>query len=51
MLTITTLLLVVAFVLFLLVAFNVASRINLLALGLALWVLAEILTHGGILLR
>ena len=32
------LLLTVSFVLFLLATFNVAARINLLALGLALWV-------------
>jgi hypothetical protein len=42
--SIATLLLVIAFVLFLLAAFGVSSpRINLLALGLACWVLAILL--------
>jgi hypothetical protein len=36
-------LLVVAFVLFVLATFNVASRINLVAAGLALWVLVPLL--------
>lgn len=36
--TVTAVLFFVALVLFLLVTFNVASKINLLALGLAVWV-------------
>jgi len=40
-------LLVAAFILFVLVAINVPSaRVNLLGAGLACWVLAEILGHG-----
>lgn len=44
-------LLIVAFVLFLLAGIGVPSppRVNLLAWGLACWVLAEILTRGGLL--
>ena len=38
-----TILLVVAFVLFLVSAFGVTARVNLLALGLACWVLAELI--------
>lgn len=39
-------LLIAAFVLFVIAAFPVASRINLVAAGLACWVLAEILRGG-----
>jgi hypothetical protein len=39
----TMLLLAVAFVLFVLATFGVASRVNLLAAGLALWVLVQFL--------
>jgi len=42
---ITLILLVFAFVLFAIAAFNVPSRVNLIAAGLAMWVLAEILGH------
>lgn len=37
------LLLVVAFVLFVLATFNVAARFNLIAAGLALWVLVPLI--------
>jgi hypothetical protein len=37
-------LLIAAFVLFLIAAFNVAARFNLVAAGLACWVLSVILT-------
>lgn len=40
---IATVLLVLAFVLFVLAALSVASKVNLLAAGLALWVLALII--------
>jgi hypothetical protein len=47
---ITLILLVAAFVLFLLAAIGVpASRYNLVAFGLACWVLSEILGHGALL--
>jgi hypothetical protein len=39
----TIVLLLVAFVLFVLSAFGVASRVNLLAAGLAFWVLVQLL--------
>lgn len=39
----TTLLLLIAFVCFVLAAFGVASRINLMAAGLAAWVLVQLL--------
>jgi len=39
----TIVLLALAFVLFVLSAFGVASRVNLLALGLAVWVLVQLL--------
>lgn len=38
-----TILLVVALVCFLLAAFGIAARVNLLALGLSAWVLAELI--------
>lgn len=38
-----TVLLVAAFVLFILAAFGVSSKVNLLAAGLACWLLAELL--------
>ena len=38
-----TILLVVALVCFLLAAFGIAARVNLLALGLLAWVLAELI--------
>lgn len=40
---IETILLIAAFVLFVIAAFPVPSRVNLVAAGLACWVLAEIL--------
>ncbi len=40
---IETILLVAAFILFVLAAFGVGGRINLVAAGLACWVLAELL--------
>lgn len=44
--TIHLLLLVLAFVLFAVAAFNVPSKANLIAAGLAAWVLAELLARG-----
>lgn len=41
--TLTTLLLVLAFICFILAAVGVSSRVNLVALGLALWVLTLLL--------
>lgn len=40
---ITMLLLLLAFVCFTLAAFGVSSRLNLVAVGLALWVLTELI--------
>lgn len=40
---ITMLLLLLAFVCFVLAAFGVSSRVNLVAVGLALWVLTELI--------
>lgn len=40
----TTILLVLAFVAFVLAALGVASRVNLIAAGLALWVLTQIVS-------
>ena len=51
MITIHVLLLLLAFVFFLLSCFNVPGRINWMALGLALWVLAELLSGVGSVLR
>ena len=42
----TTILLIAAFVLFSIAAFPVASRINLVAAGLACWVLSNIVSAG-----
>lgn len=39
--TLALILLLAAFILFVIAAFNVASRVNLIAAGLACWVLAE----------
>lgn len=45
---ITLILLIFALACFVLAAFNVGgSRVNLIALGLALWVLTEIIPHLG----
>jgi hypothetical protein len=44
--TIILILLVLAFSLFFLAAIGMTSRINLVAAGLAVWVLTEILAHG-----
>lgn len=44
MITLRLILLVAAFLLFCLAAFNVPSRVNLTAAGLALWVLALVAT-------
>lgn len=41
-----TILLIAAFVLFVIAAFPVASRINLVAAGLACWVLSDIVASG-----
>ena len=41
--TVDLILLVIAFVCFLLATFNVKTPVNLVALGLALWVLAAII--------
>lgn len=41
----TTILLIAAFILFVIAAFEISSRINLIAVGLACWVLAELLPH------
>lgn len=47
---ITLILLVAAFVLFLLAGIGVpASRYNLIGFGLACWVLSELLAHGSLL--
>lgn len=40
--SIATILLIIAFILFVLAAFNVSSRANLVAAGLACYVLAEL---------
>lgn len=40
--SIVTILLIIALILFVLAAFNVSSRINLVAAGLACWLLAEL---------
>lgn len=46
MITVTVILLVFAFVCFTLAALNVpSSRVNLVALGLAFWSLAELIPH------
>ena len=45
MVTVEIILLVAAFVLFLLASVGVSSRINLTAAGLACWVLASLLPH------
>lgn len=42
MITLKLVLLLLAFVLFVIAAFGVATRINLLAAGLAVWVLSQI---------
>ncbi len=44
-------LLVAAFILFTLAALNVQARFNLVAAGLALWVLSILLGAGGAALR
>jgi hypothetical protein len=41
-----TILLIAAFILFVIAAFPVASRINLVAAGLACWVLSGIVSSG-----
>lgn len=46
MTTIIFILLIAAFVLFAIAAFPVPSKVNLVAAGLALWVLTLILQHG-----
>lgn len=51
MLTVHTILLVIAFILFLLAAFGIAARINLVAAGLAVWVLAALLAGAGAVVR
>jgi len=43
MITVRLLLLVLAFISLVLAAFGVASRLNLIAVGLALWVLAVLI--------
>lgn len=43
MLSVNLILLLAAFVCFLLAAFGVSSRINLIAVGLALWILSLII--------
>lgn len=48
MITVHVLLLILAFISFILACFSVPSRVNWVALGLALWVLAELL--GGMAL-
>lgn len=40
--SIAAILLIIAFILFVLAAFNVSSRANLIGAGLACWVLAEL---------
>ena len=45
MIIITAILLLLAFVCFMLSTFGANVRINLTALGLAFWVFAELLTH------
>jgi len=42
-------LLIAAFILFVLSAIPIASRINLMGAGLACWVLAELVGHAGLL--
>lgn len=45
--TLTTLLLILAFILFVLTAAGVSSRVNLLAAGLACWVAALLIPMVG----
>ena len=45
MTVINLLLLLVAFILFVLAAFGVGSRVNLVAAGLALWVLVPLIAY------
>jgi hypothetical protein len=47
MLTVTTLLLLLGFLCFCAAAVNVQSRIGLTPLGLAFWILAELLNASG----
>lgn len=52
MITLSVLLLVIAFICFVLAAISVPiPRVNLIALGLALWVLAVLVGGGSILVK
>lgn len=46
-LTVSAVLLLVACILFFIAAMNVAAKINLVALGLALWTLSLLIVHHG----